>query len=183
MQLSTEHGFRQLYVTALIMQGWFLASHGQQASGITQMQQGLTDYSQTGIALYRVWYLTLLADAYRQHHQSNAGLETLTEAMPLSRPFFEPELYRLKGELLLMQSWGNQAEAEACFDHALDLARRQQAKSWELRVAVSLSRLWQRQGKRAEAWQLLAEIYGWFTEGFDTVDLKDAKALLQKLAG
>jgi predicted ATPase len=90
-------------------------------------------------------------------------------------------LHRLKGELLLLLSTDNRAEAEGCFHWALDVARRQQAKSLELRVATSLSRLWQQQGKRAEAYQLLAEIYGWFTEGFDTPDLQDAKALLEEL--
>jgi len=92
------------------------------------------------------------------------------------------ELYRLKGELLLQQSSDNQAEAEHCFHHALDLARNQQAKSWELRAATSLARLWQQQGKRQEAHDLLAPVYGWFTEGFDTADLQEAKALLEELA-
>ena len=147
------------------------------------MQQGLSDYKKTGIALYRVWYLLLLAEAQRQHLQSRAGLETLaeSEAMALNRPFFEPEFYRLKGDLLLMQSWENQVAAEECFDRALHLARQQSAKSWELRVATSLARLWQSQGKRDEARELLGEVYGWFTEGFDTADLIDAKTLLDEL--
>jgi predicted ATPase/class 3 adenylate cyclase len=182
MQLSTEHGFHQLHMSASIMQGWLLACHGRKESGLTQMQQGLTDYRQTGNALYQTWYLTLLADAYRQHQQSSAGLDTVAEAMAISRPFFEPELYRLKGELLLMQSRENQVEAEACFDHALDLSRRQQAKSWELRAATSLARLWQSQGKQDEARELLAPVYDWFTEGFDTADLIDAKTLLDELS-
>jgi predicted ATPase len=181
MQLSTEHGFYQLHVSATIMQGWFLATHGQQASGLVQMQQGLADYGQTGNALYRVWYLTLLAEAYRQYHQSSSGLDTVDEAIAISRPFFQPELCRLKGELLLMQSCENHGEAEVCFDHALALARRQQAKSWELRTATSLARLWQQQGKRQDAYDLLAPVYHWFTEGFDTADLQKAKALLAEL--
>jgi predicted ATPase len=181
MQLSTEHGFYQLHVSATIMQGWLLATHGQQASGLVQMQQSLADYSQTGNVLYQVWYLTLLAEAYRQHQQSSAGLDTVAEAIAISRPFFEPELYRLQGELLLMQSCENQGEVEACFDHALDLARRQQAKSWELRTATSLARLWQQQGKRRDAYDLLAPVYHWFTEGVDTADLQEAKALLAEL--
>jgi len=93
----------------------------------------------------------------------------------------EAELHRLKGQLLLSLSADNHAEAEGCFHQALAIARRQQAKSLELRVAMSLSRLWQQQDKRAEAQQLLAEIYGWFTEGFDTPDLQEAKALLEEL--
>jgi predicted ATPase len=96
--------------------------------------------------------------------------------------FYEAELYRLQGELLLTRSTCQTAEAEACFHQALDITRRQQAKSLELRAAMSLSRLWQRLGKHAEAHQLLAEIYGWFTEGFDTADLQEARALLAELA-
>ena len=109
---------------------------------------------------------------------------------------YEAELYRLRGELLLNAKCGirnvesnpqsavynPQLEAEECFQKAIDIARRQQAKSWELRAVMSLSRLWQKQGKKEEAHQLLAEIYGWFIEGFDTADLKDAKALLDELS-
>jgi predicted ATPase len=94
----------------------------------------------------------------------------------------EAELYRVKGELLLRQAVPEVQAAEACFQEALAIARRQQAKSWELRAALSLARLWQQQGKRAEARELLAEIYGWFTEGFDTADLQEAKAFLETLA-
>ena len=96
--------------------------------------------------------------------------------------WWEAELYRLKGELLLQHSAAQPEEAEACFQQALDIARRQQAKSLELRAAMSLSRLWQQQGKRDEARELLAPLYGWFTEGFDTADLQEAKALLEALA-
>ena len=118
--------------------------------------------------------------------QAAAGLGVLEEAwVPVHNHGirdYEAELYRLKGELLLALTAENHAEATACFHHALDIARHQQAKSLELRAAMSLSRLWQRQGKRAEARQLLADVYGWFTEGFDTADLQEAKALLEALA-
>jgi predicted ATPase len=114
------------------------------------------------------------------------GLTLLDEALALvhktGEGWPEAELHRLKGELLLSLSADNQVEAEGCFHQALATARRQQAKALELRAAMSLSRLWQQQGKRTEAHQLLAEIYGWFTEGFDTPDLQDAKALLEALA-
>jgi predicted ATPase len=96
--------------------------------------------------------------------------------------WWEAEVYRLKGELLLKQTVADEYQAESCFHHALDMARCQGAKSLELRVARSLSRLWQQQGKRKEAHDLLAPIYSWFTEGFDTVDLKETKALLEELA-
>jgi predicted ATPase len=95
----------------------------------------------------------------------------------------EAELHRLKGELLLVQPTDHTTEAEVCFQQALDIARRQQAKSWELQAAMSLSRLWQHQGKRQEAHDLLTEVYSWFTEGFDTADLQEAKTLLEGLEG
>ena len=113
------------------------------------------------------------------------GLHVLTEALVVvdstGERRDEAELYRIKGELLLRQAVPDVHQAAACFQQALAIARRQQAKSWELRAAMSLARLWQRQGKRAEARHLLAEIYGWFTEGFDTADLQDARALLNTL--
>jgi predicted ATPase len=96
--------------------------------------------------------------------------------------WYEPELYRLKGELLLQQNSANQAEAETCFAQAIVIAQNQQAKSWELRATTSLAKLWQQQGKRQEAHDLLAPVYHWFTEGFDTADLKEAKALLDELS-
>ena len=109
-----------------------------------------------------------------------------TEALPLvdttGERWYEAGLYRLKGELLLQQHSDNDTEAGNCFQKALDIARNQQAKSFELRAATSLARLWQRQGKRQEAHDLLASVYNWFTEGFDTADLQEAKALLDALA-
>jgi len=119
--------------------------------------------------------------------QPEAGLAVLVEALTLAETTGErwcaPELYRLKGALLLQQSSDHQAEAETCFHHAISIAQSQQAKSWELRAATSLARLWQQQGKRAEAHALLAPVYGWFTEGFDTADLQEAKVLLEELEG
>jgi predicted ATPase len=118
--------------------------------------------------------------------QPEEGLTWLAEALTLvdktGERWFEPEIYRSKGALLLQQSVDNHAEAQACFHRALDIARRQQAKSLELRATTSLGRLWQQQGKRAEAHDLLAEVYSWFTEGSDTTDLREAKALLDELA-
>jgi predicted ATPase len=131
--------------------------------------------------------LTLLAEVYGTTGEPAAGLTVLTEALTLTNRtgvrFYESELYRLTGELLLQQSSDNQAEAEASFHAALEIARTQQAKSWELRATTSLARLWQQQGKRAEAYALLAPLYGWFTEGFDTADLQEAKTLLEELGG
>jgi predicted ATPase len=113
------------------------------------------------------------------------GLNLLAEAVAALKASEQGDLlaeaYRLQGELLLRQATPNVSQAEACFQHALAIAHRQQAKSWELRAAMSLSRLWQLQGKRAEAYDLLAPLYGWFTEGFDTADLQEAKVLLEAL--
>ena len=123
---------------------------------------------------------------FAQVGQITKGLEALAEGLATvaqSRVrWWEAELYRLRGELLLQQTVAQPEEAEVCFQQALAVARRQQAKSWELRAAMSLSRLWQQQGKRAEAHELLAPVYGWFTEGFDTADLQEAKALLEELS-
>ena len=134
----------------------------------------------------RAYGLALLASAYGKVGQPEESLHVLAEAQAAAQGsgerFMEAELYRLKGTLLLARSAEQHAEAETCFQQALTVARHQQAKSWELRAAMSLSRLWQ-QGNWARAYDLLAPIYGWFTEGFDTPDLQDAKALLEELAG
>ena len=128
----------------------------------------------------------MLADAAAHLGHPEDGLQALAEAHTLveqqEERWWEAEVYRLRGVLLLRQPGTPQAEAETWLQRALDVARRQEAKSLELRTAMSLSRLWQRQGKRAEARELLAPVYGWFTEGFDTADLQEAKALLEGLA-
>src|SRR5262249_46513947 len=131
-------------------------------------------------------WLALLTEAYSMIGQSEAGLKVLAEALGhvehTGERYYEAEIHRLKGALLLQQSSSNHTEAEVCFHAALAIARTQQAKSFELRAATSLARLLQQQGKRQEANDLLAPVYGWFTEGFDTVDLQDAKVLLEALA-
>ncbi len=128
----------------------------------------------------------MLAEAYGESGQAEEGLRLLAKALATTHQhgmhLWEPELYRVKGELLLRQLVPDAQEAESCFRQALDSAHRQEAKSLELRAATSLSRLWQRQGKDAEARTLLAPIYGWFTEGFDTADLREAKGLLDALS-
>jgi len=119
--------------------------------------------------------------------QVEEGLRVLADAVKVMEKTgerrCEEELHRLKGQMLLARSANNHADAEICFRQALDVARRQEAKSLELRAAMSLSRLWQQQGKEVEAHELLAPVYGWFTEGFDTADLQEAKALLDELGG
>jgi predicted ATPase len=128
----------------------------------------------------------MLAEAHSIMGQPEAGLTALSEALALvettSERYYEAELHRLKGELLLQHAVPEVSHAETCFQQSLDIARCQQAKSLELRAAMSLGRLWQQQGKRQEARALLAPIYGWFTEGFDTADLQEAKALLHAVS-
>jgi len=183
--LAREQGLPHQVAYGSIMRGWALAMQGQWEEGIAQIQQGLVAQHATGAEIAHPTFLGLLTEAHAAAGQAEAGLEVLTEALALvdhtGERYWEPELYRLKGELLLQQAVPDAPQAEVCFQQALAVARRQQAKSWELRTAISLSRLWQQQGRRGEAYELLAPIYGWFTEGFDTADLQDAKALLEAL--
>jgi predicted ATPase len=185
ISLSKEQGFAQWMAYCTILRGWALAQQGQAQEGIEQLHQGLMACQATGIETSRPYLLTLLVEAYGTIEHKDSELSILYETLALvdktGDRFYEPELYRLKGALLLQQHSDHQAEAESCFHHALDIARNQQAKSLELRTATSLARLWQQRGKRKEAYDLLAPVYHWFTEDFDTADLLDAKALLDEL--
>ena len=194
MTLSTEQGFALFGAWGAYMRGWAVAEQGQRDEGITQIRQGIAAYRATGAALAWPYQLALLADTQEKGEQPEEGLSVVTEALMVvdktGERMWEAELYRLKGQLTLQQlsvvsnplSVTNpQAEAEECFQKAIDIARTQQAKSLELRATVSLARLWQQQGKKAEAYKLLSEVYNWFTEGFDTRDLQEAKALLEEL--
>src|SRR5262249_46601415 len=155
---------------------------GQSAEGMSQIRHGLATCLATGAGILHSYHLALLAEAYEKAGQAEEGLAALAEALTVGdktgERFYEAELYRLKGELTLqasiesLESRGK--EAEACFHQAIAIARKQRAKSLELRAVVSLSRLWQRQGKQHEARNTLSEIYHWFTEGFDTKDLQEA---------
>jgi TOMM system kinase/cyclase fusion protein len=186
LTLGTEQGNPQVVERGLCLRGWALAASGHEEEGITQIRQALAAYRSAGATRDRPYYLALLAEASAQGGQTIEGLEASAEALALMATsgvrWWEAELHRLKGELLLQRSSAPPGEAESCFHQALAVARAQQAKSLELRAATSLSRLWQQQGKRDEAHQLLAPIYGWFTEGFDTADLQEAKALLETLS-
>ena len=183
--LSTEQGFPYWLTYGTILRGWALSAQGEGAEGIAQMRQGLDDRRAMGAELHRPYFLSLLAEADGKGGQIEEGLAVLNEALDMvnktEERYWEAELHRCKGELLLMKQGQKVRETEECFRKALEIARRQQAKSLELRAAISLSRLWLKQEKQEEAHQLLAEIFGWFSEGFDTADLKDAKALLMEL--
>jgi predicted ATPase len=182
---ATAQGLEHNVVFGRILLGWALAMQGDAAAGMAHIQQGLAVVQRTGLKLYRPYFLTLLAEASGQAGQPEAGLTALTEAVTLvaatEERWWEAEVYRLQGVLLLQRSRADVGQAEACFQQALEVARRQQARALELRAALRLAQLWQTQGQRAAARQLLVELYGWFTEGFDTADLQEAKALLVEL--
>jgi TOMM system kinase/cyclase fusion protein len=186
IHLAMEQGFPFQTAWGAVLRGWALVQQGQTKEGIEEIQQGLRAWRARGAVAMQSYYLALLAEAHSIIGQPEAGLTVLTEALALvdttGERWCESELYRLEGELLLQQSSDNHPEAESCFHQAINIAQNQQAKSLELRAATSLARLWQQQGKRQEAHDLLAPVYNWFTEGFDTADLKDAKALLDELA-
>ena len=187
--LSREQGFPFFLALGKILRGWALAEREQAEERITQMRQGLAAYRAIGTRWIQPYFLALLAEAYGNAEQVHEGLHVMTEALDVigtTREFaWEAELYRIKGELLLNAKGERRNTGwtpEDCFKKALDVARGQQAKSWELRAAMSLSRLWQLQGKFDDARKLLAPVYGWFTEGFETADLKKAKVLLDELS-
>ena len=184
--LSTEQGFPQWVAWGASLRGWAWAMQGQGAEGIAEVRQGIATCRATGDALYVPSLCTVLADVADHLGHTEDGLQALTEAHTLveqhEERWWEAEVCRLRGVLLLRQTGTSQGEAETWLQQALDVARRQEAKALELRAAMSLSRLWQQQGKRDAARELLAPIYSWFTEGFDTADLQEAKALLEELA-
>ena len=178
LALATAQGFPLWVGFGTLWEGWALAVQGQSEAGLARMHQGAAAtlaLRQTGSSRS----LLLLAEAAAHAGQVEEGLRLLTESLTAfeaaGRGNLLAEVYRLQGTLLLRQSVPNVAQAEACFQQALIIARRQQAKSWELRTATSLAKLWQQQGKRAEAYGLLKPVYDWFTEGFDTTDLLTRK--------
>jgi class 3 adenylate cyclase/predicted ATPase len=186
LTLATTRGFALQVGFATCWQGWALAIQGQGEAGLALLQRGMAATLGTGQTLARPFCLVLLAEAAGHAGQVEDGLRLLAEAITVLEANGQGDLlaeaYRLQGALLLRQAIPDVVEAEACFQQALTLARRQQAKSWELRTAVSLSQLWKHQGKPDEARELLAPIYGWFTEGFGTADLQEANMLLEALA-
>ena len=186
MTLATEQGFALRLAQGTVLHGWALAMQGQNEAGIAQIRQGLTAALATGDNVYVLYFLGLLAEACGEGGHPAEGLNAMAKVAAVmdtsEARWYQAELYRLKGTLLLRQVVPDGSQAEACFQQALDIARQQQAKAWELRTAMSLSCLWQQQGKRQEARELLAPIYNWFTEGFDIADLQEARALLEELA-
>ena len=183
IDVSREHGLALYGAMAMIMQGWTLSKHGGVPQAVDQIREGLAALDATGTLLIRPHFLALLAEVFCKINQTDEALVLLDEAMAIvnskGERYYEAELYRQKGELLLKQATENQAQAEDCFQRSLAIAESQQAKSWQLRTALSLARLYRSQGKVVEARNLLAPIYESFTEGFETDDLRDAAVLLQ----
>jgi predicted ATPase len=183
--LATAQGFPLWVAIGTIFCGWARAMQGQGEAGMAQVHQGIAAYRATGAALLVLYLCTLLADVAAHLGHPADGLRALAEAYPLveqqEERCWEAEVHRLRGVVLLRQPGTPQTEVEAWLQQALDVARGQEAKSLELRAAMSLAHLWWQQGKRDEARELLAPVYGWFTEGFDTADLQEAKALLDAL--
>jgi predicted ATPase len=184
--LATAQGFPLWAALGTVLRGWALAMQGRGEEGLAQVRQGIAARRATGAGQGIAHYCTLLADVSAHLGHLADSLQALAEAHTWveqqEERYWEAEVYRLRGVVLLQQPGTPQAEAETWLQRALDVARHQEAKSLELRAAMSLARLWQQQGKCAEAHELLAPIYGWFTEGFDTVDLQEAKTLLETLA-
>ena len=184
--LSAEQGFPYWLGMATILKGWALTRAEERERGMDLMRQGLTTYRATGAENWVPYFLALLAGGCRQLDQPVEGLDLLAEALARVRQtrerWCEAELHRLRGKLLLCLPGPDKHAAEAAFRESIAVAREQSARLWELRAATSLARLWAEQGKRAQAHDLLAPVYGWFTEGFDTADLKDARALLDALS-
>lgn len=204
ISLSREQGLPFYSSVGTIWSGWALAMQGQYKAGLAQLRDGMDRYRAIGSELARTSYLALLAEALGEAGQLGDGLNVLAEALTMvgltGERFYEAELHRLKGELLLMQVTGEKdrvstealrtrsaerpaiSAAETCFLRAIDIAHQQESKSWELRAVMSLHRLRIKQGKQKESRQLLREIFDWFTEGFDTADLREARALLEDSA-
>jgi adenylate cyclase len=185
IRVAKEQGFPQWQAAGTIFAAWARTELGEGDAGIAQIRGFIRAYRETGAAFMVPFYLSIEANACLTNGQTEGGFRAIDEALAViattGERLWEGELYRLKGEMLRVSASANHAEAEKCFLHALEIARRQSARSWELRAAMSMSRLWQRQGKRHEARKLLGEIYGWFSEGFDTADLQEARTLLEEL--
>jgi predicted ATPase len=180
--LATEQKFPHFLGAATVIRGWALTEAGEADAGLAPLREGLAAWRASGAGLYEPYFLGLQAEAHCRAGRAREGLELLAEALARTEQsnegWFEAELHRLKGEALVSLSGQKQPAAESCFRHAVEIARRQKAKWWELRAATSLARLRCKSGKHGEARGFLAPVYGGLTEGFDTPDLKEAKAVL-----
>ncbi len=185
LDFCAEHGFTHWLAFATLQHGWALAERGRHEEGIVQMGEGIAGHRATGARIGHPYFLCTLADAYLLAGRLDDAQNILSEALALAAEQegrqHEAEIHRVRGEVLLRQNDSNAVEAQNCFERAIEIARGQSAKSYELRATTSLVRLLAKQGNRDEAREMLANIYNWFTEGFDTLDLIEAKALLAEL--
>jgi predicted ATPase len=183
--LSTESGNVSRRAISGIFLGWMQAIAGDLDDGIARMRHHRLELKASGSELYDDYHLALIATALGRLRRFDEGLRTIDESFPIiersGQQLYEAEVHRLRGELLLAQDLSSAAQAEESFRTAIETARKQHAKSWELRATTSLARLLAKRGNHDEALAMLNEIYNWFTEGFDTADLKGAKALLDEL--
>jgi len=186
LALADEIGAKQWKVGGMLVRTWLFAVTGKTSDAVQMLTSGITAWRSTGSTVFMPWFLSLLARAYAGLSQFDDAWRCIGEAMTAvettKEKWCEAEVHRVAGEIALLLQEPDTAKAEAYFDRALAVARKQQAKSWELRAAMSMARLWRNQGKRDQARELFASVYGWFTEGFDTLDLKDAKALIDELS-
>jgi predicted ATPase len=182
---ASERGAPYWKAFGTAVRGWIFTETGKASDAVRAITSGITSLRSTGALLYEPWHLWYLAMAYAELGQPDDAQRFIDDAIEKversKEKWCEAEVHRIAGEIALKSPQPDAAKAEAYFDRALAVARQQQAKSWELRAAMSMARLWRDQGKRDEARELLAPVYGWFTEGFDTRDLKEAKALLEEL--
>ena len=188
LALDTEHGFGLFLTAGAIQRGWLLAEDGREEDGLAQMRDGLVRHRSIGAAVLVPAFLAMEAEVLERLGRLDEGLSVVSEAFEAGQQsgqhYWEAELHRLRGALTQRSAGAGTAaadDAESCFRQAINVARSQKARSLELRAATSLSRLWARQGKVREAHALLSGVYNWFTEGFDTIDLIDAKSLLEEL--
>jgi predicted ATPase len=184
--LATEQNFPHFLAVATIVRGWALSEAGEVDAGLAHLQQGIPAWYATGAGLYEPYFLGLQAEAHGRAGSVDQGLDVIAQALrrveETGERWLEAELHRQAGELMLQQRGTDLTGAEARFRQAMMIARFQNAKLWELRAVTSLARVWSDNGKHEEARDLLAGVYGWFVEGSDTPDLKQAKALLDELA-
>ena len=186
ISLATEHGFPEQLQLAIGLRGWSVALQGHHQEGIVQLEESLSARQASGAGAARPYFLTLLAEARTRIGRFDAAASALTEALACAdeqeERYYESEMHRVKGDLLLKQNRSSSIEALACLKRAVEVASNQSAKSLELRATMSMARLLASQGHHAEARTMLSAIYNWFTEGCDTADLKDAKTLLDELS-
>jgi predicted ATPase len=186
LTLADEKGALFRKAEGMTLKGSLLASSGKASDAVQMITSGITAIRSTGATLWAPLFLTYLTRAYAELGQFDDAWSSISDAMTAvettKQRWFEAEVNRMAGEIALKTLEPDAVKAEAYFERALAVARQQQAKSWELRAAMSVARLWRDQGKQDEARDLLAPIYGWFSEGFDTLDLKQAQTLLEQLA-